>query len=220
MAAEERSDTDSGRLSDVLALGEVMTPLARRYYDIAVRNQQAAATGDPTYAGDHAVVAIFFALAALEAYLPEMAGVGPLPSPDGRLLSRVVLCKALDVRGRPKKNEIERQYATAAPACVAARAPWYRPCQCLRRLRNALMHYDSEFRSPGAWPEKLARQGCDKVIRGLGRSEAWAGQALTAEVGAWACTTARETIVWFHRCAGGAAPWDYDELLGGWSRLP
>lgn len=220
MIDEQKSDVDSAELDDLRAIGEVMTPLAKRYYDIAVRHHAAAAAGDLTYAGDHAAVSIFFAVAALEAYLPELSFVPPDPTKTGRFLDLPCYRMALEIRSRPTKNEIERQYASAAPATVAARAPWYTACQCLRRLRNALTHYDSEFRAPGAWPEKLARSRCEKVIRGLGAGEAWASQALAPGVAAWACETVRATIEWFHSQVGGAAPWDVEVALGGWSRLP
>jgi hypothetical protein len=109
-------------------------------YGIAVRNQHLAATLGPTDSSDYAAIALFFAFAALEAYLPEAMAIAPPEGRDGRLVDREIYRRALDVRNRKTKNQIERQYAGVAPATLAARASWYHPCKCLRLVRNALIH--------------------------------------------------------------------------------
>lgn len=203
------------------AEGAAMTPLARRYYDVAVSHQQSAAMGDPAETGNNAAIAVFFALAALEAYLPELRSVGG-PMRDDGPINWTAVDRALAVRKRAgRKNEVERQFASAAPA-VAVRQPWYRACRCLRRLRNGLLHYDSEFQPLGGWPEKVERGDCRGVIRGLDqRYASWANQVLTPGVAAWACAVVRETIEWFHSCVGGLSPWVLGRSSRGvWSELP
>lgn len=183
-----------------------LVPLARLYYDIglrAARNGVAFGTG-PVEWNRAPYIAVFFAFATAEAYLPELHRSPTADQAAG--LDNAKLKSA--VKARKANRPLEDAYA--AGERDAGKRDWYKRLRCLRILRNELVHFQAQAHSPDQWPPRLTKTGARDAIQGwVTGAHDWTSQLLVPAVAVWACDTVRLAIKGLHARVGGSDPWSW-----------
>ena len=197
------ADSDTFELREE-AVVRGLVPLAHVYYSVALRaaHQGVAFDAGPVEWNRAPYIAVFFAFAAAEAYLPELHRSPTATQAQG--LDKTKLKPAIT----PWKAQKALEVAYAAGEPNAGSLDWYKGLRCLRILRNELVHFKAQAHRLDEWPPRLLKADCRSVVQGwVAGAHDWSSQLLVRPVAVWACQTVRLAIEALHSRVGGLHPW-------------
>ncbi len=154
------ADSDTFELREE-AVVRGLVPLAHVYYSVALRaaHQGVAFDAGPVEWNRAPYIAVFFAFAAAEAYLPELHRSPTATQAQG--LDKTKLKPAIT----PWKAQKALEVAYAAGEPNAGSLDWYKGLRCLRILRNELVHFKAQAHRLDEWPPRLLKADCRSVGR-------------------------------------------------------